>query len=106
MLRPTDELLIAQYALFQLTQQGNSEEAESKFAEAISMARSMPYPYAEAVALLEYGLLDIARGQPNQGWERLREASAIFRRLGARKDLERTEQSLTRRDGSISHREA
>jgi tetratricopeptide (TPR) repeat protein len=83
-----------------LTQQGNWVEAESRFAEAISMARSMPYPYEEACALYEYGLLDIAREEPAQGRERLQEAAAIFRRLGAQKDVERAEQALATPDRS------
>jgi hypothetical protein len=54
----------------------------------------MPYPYGEARALRVHGYLHRQKGEPQQARERLEAALAIFRRLGARKDIEQTEQML------------
>jgi hypothetical protein len=54
----------------------------------------MPYPYAEARLLQVYGSLRVERGEPEQARERLEAELAIFRRRGARKDIERTEHLL------------
>jgi tetratricopeptide (TPR) repeat protein len=78
-----------------LIRHGQWEEAQRSLEAAASLARSMPYPYAEAHALCEYGVLHAKKGEPQRARGRLEEALAIFRRLGARKDLERTEQLLT-----------
>jgi hypothetical protein len=58
--------------------------------EGISVARGMPYPYAEGRLLQVYGLMSVHTGQPEQARERLEAALAIFHRLGADKDAERT----------------
>jgi class 3 adenylate cyclase/tetratricopeptide (TPR) repeat protein len=63
-----------------LRKQGKPDEAAPILDEALELARSLPYPYAEARILVEMG--------------RHQEALEIFRRLGAAKDIERTEQSL------------
>jgi tetratricopeptide (TPR) repeat protein len=76
------------------------EEAERVFEEAIAVARCMPYPYAEARALYEYGVMRCRQGEPQHGHERLEAALAIFRRLGARKDVERTQRALAEPDRS------
>jgi hypothetical protein len=60
----------------------------------------MPYPYAEARALYEYGMMRCRQGEPRSGRERLEAALVIFRRLGAQKDVERTEQALAALDRS------
>ena len=60
--------------------------------EGLALARSMPYPYAEARLLHVHGQLLAVQGEPELARKRLEAALAIFRRLGARKDLERTEQ--------------
>jgi adenylate cyclase len=52
--------------------------------EALALARSLPYPYAEARILAEMGMLE--------------EALTIFRRLGAEKDVERVSMTLERRE--------
>jgi tetratricopeptide (TPR) repeat protein len=83
-----------------LAEQERWEEAERAFEEAVSLAHSMPYPYAEARALYEYGRMRCRQGEREQGCERLQEALAIFRRLGAQKDVERTEQELAAGDRS------
>jgi hypothetical protein len=54
----------------------------------------MPYPYAEARLLHAGGLLHAGKGEPEQARQRLMDALAIFRRLGARPDAERAEQAL------------
>ena len=58
------------------------------------VARSVPYPYAEARLLHAYGAMHALKGEQDQAPERLDAAMVIFRRLGARKDVERVEQEL------------
>ena len=70
-------------------------EAQRALAEGLTLTRRVPYPYAEARLLHVYGLMHARRGEPEAARERLREALAIFRRLGARKDVERAERVLT-----------
>jgi tetratricopeptide (TPR) repeat protein/DNA-binding XRE family transcriptional regulator len=77
-----------------LGQQHQWEQADQIFAEAVSLAHAMPYPYAEGRSLHEYGVLHVQCGEPEQARERLEEALAIFRHLGARPDVERTEHAL------------
>jgi hypothetical protein len=55
----------------------------------------MLYPYAEARLLHVYGEMHARKGEPEPARERLEAALAIFRRLGARKDVERVEQVLS-----------
>lgn len=74
--------------------QNRWHEAEAALSEAVSLARSMSYPYAEAQALYEWGLMHMQCGRPDQARERLREALAIFSRLGARPYVERIERAL------------
>jgi tetratricopeptide (TPR) repeat protein len=62
--------------------------------EGLSLARSMPYPYGEARLLYEYGMMQTQERNTQQAGERLEEAYAIFSRLGAKKDLKRTQQAL------------
>ena len=70
------------------------EEAGRAFQEGLELARSLPFPYAEARILYHLGLLERQRGELERAQERLEEALAIFRRLGAGKDVERTEHAL------------
>ena len=65
-----------------LTRAGQRAQAVSSFDEGLNLAHSMPYPYGEARILVELGRLD--------------EALVLFRRLGAAKDVERTERALAR----------
>jgi ATP/maltotriose-dependent transcriptional regulator MalT len=69
-------------------------EAASALEEALALARGMPYPYAEARLLHVYGEMHVAKGESAQAREQLEAALAIFRRLGARKAVERVEQAL------------
>jgi hypothetical protein len=76
------------------TRQGHWEDAERTQEEGLSLARRMPYPYAEARLLHVYGEMHAQKGEPKLARERLEAALAIFRRLGARKDAEQVERAL------------
>jgi transposase len=78
-----------------LTQVGRVGEAETVLTKGLERARGMPLPYTEARILTELGLLACREGQNRQATELLVDASAIFRRLGAAKDVERTAVLLT-----------
>jgi len=67
-------------------------EARRILDEGLSLARRFPYPYAEARLLHAYGGLHTQTGAPDLARARLEEGLAVFRRLGARKDIERVEQ--------------
>jgi tetratricopeptide (TPR) repeat protein len=77
-----------------LALQGRREEATATLDEALSLACSMPYPYAEAKLSREYGMLHVRENEPTRARERLRAALKIFRRLGAKKDAEQTRRAL------------
>jgi tetratricopeptide (TPR) repeat protein len=70
------------------------DEAARGLEEGLRLARDMPYPYAEARLLQVYGALHAQKQEPVSARERLEAAHAIFQRLGARKDAERTEREL------------
>lgn len=78
-----------------LIQQGRLDEARRILAQALELARSMSYPYAEARILVEEGTACIKQGDVSQGQSRLEEALAIFERLGAKQDIQSTRQALT-----------
>jgi tetratricopeptide (TPR) repeat protein len=63
--------------------QGRIDAAAQTFAAAIDLAGVMPYPFAIARALYEWGLMDQQAGQDERARERLIEALTIFRDLGA-----------------------
>ena len=75
--------------------QGQWAAAEQCLEEGLALARAMSYPYGEGRLLEVYGRLHRDRGEPAPARERLAEALSVFRRLGARKDIELTEQLLT-----------
>jgi tetratricopeptide (TPR) repeat protein len=70
------------------------EGAARSLDEALALARSMSYPYAEARALYEQGRLHVSAQEWPQARDRFEDALDIFRRLGARPDIARTEQAL------------
>jgi hypothetical protein len=70
------------------------KDADAAFGDAVSLAHAMPYPYAEARARERWGMVCRERRKPEQARKNLEEALGIFRRLGARKDVERAEQAL------------
>ncbi len=74
--------------------QGDLHTAEQALEEGLTLARAMPYPHGEGRLLAVYGRLHLARGAVTSARERLQAALAIFQRLGARKDVEQTEQLL------------
>jgi tetratricopeptide (TPR) repeat protein len=74
------------------------EQVETVFEEAVSLSKSMPYPYAEARALFEWGRALDRKGAPEKAREHLEAALAVFHRLGARPYVEWTEQTLTHRN--------
>jgi tetratricopeptide (TPR) repeat protein len=67
-----------------LYRQDRHEEAVEAFREGVELAHRIEYPYAEAMSLALWGREARSR-------ELLEEALQIFRRLGARKDIEQTE---------------
>jgi tetratricopeptide (TPR) repeat protein len=77
-----------------LSTQGRTEEATAALEEALSWASPMPYPYAEARILHEYGMLHLREREPEKSRKSLRAALEIFYRLGAKKDAKRTKQAL------------
>jgi tetratricopeptide (TPR) repeat protein len=85
------------------TRQGRREDAERALTEGLSLARRLPYPYAEGRLLHAYGALHTQQGEPEAALERLEAALAIFRRLGARKDAERVEQALSTLQSAPPH---
>jgi tetratricopeptide (TPR) repeat protein len=75
-------------------------EAERSLEEGLALARSMPYPYAQARLLHVYGCLHSQKGEPEAARERLEVALALFRRLGARTDVALAEQALSTLPGT------
>jgi uncharacterized protein HemY len=70
------------------------EEAARAVEEGVALARSMPYPYAEARLMHLAGRLHAQVGKPEAARQRLAAALTIFQRLGARKDIEQVEHDL------------
>jgi tetratricopeptide (TPR) repeat protein len=77
-----------------LTMREQWDEAAQTFVEAVTLPRSLPYPYAEAQALYEWGRMLAAAGKPTQARKRFGEALTIFQDLGAQPYVERTLQAL------------
>jgi tetratricopeptide (TPR) repeat protein len=75
-------------------QQERLDEAQEAYAEAASLARTIPYPYAEAAALHESAILRMRQGEAKQARKHLEEAVAIFRHVGARPNTEQTVHAL------------
>ena len=73
---------------------GRRKATTAALDEALSLACSMPYPYAEARLSYEYGMLHLREREPARARERLRAAYEIFRRLGAKKDAEQITRAL------------
>ena len=64
-------------------------EAYRAFTDAASLASAMPYPYAHARALADYGTALAQNRCLKEARKQWEEATTIFQRLGARKDVER-----------------
>jgi tetratricopeptide (TPR) repeat protein len=65
-------------------------EAERTLQELLSLTRAMPYPYGEAEAVRDLGVVYVRKGHLDEGRRRMEEALGIFQQLGAMKDIERT----------------
>ena len=65
-----------------------------RFQEGLSEARRIGMPYYEARILYRLGVMHAKSGESETAQEALREAQAIFQRLGAMPYLERTERLL------------
>jgi tetratricopeptide (TPR) repeat protein len=76
------------------TRQGRWEDAQHSLEDAIALAQHTGDPYAEARAVYHYGELYRHQGEPEEARPRFEAALAIFRRLGARPYIERTEHIL------------
>jgi hypothetical protein len=74
--------------------QGRWEEAQGAVQEGLVLTRRLGYPYGEGRILQVAGELQSGIGRPAAARERLAEALAIFRRLGAGLEAERTERLL------------
>ncbi len=74
--------------------QGDMDSAEHALEEGLALAQAIPYPHGEGRLLEVFGLLRARKGEVEPARERLEQALVIFRRLGARKDVERAEHDL------------
>lgn len=77
-----------------LIRRGQIDDAEQVLLEGLELTRSMPNPYEEGRTLAHLSTLHEKRGEHERARTCLAEALAIFRRLGARKDIERMVSSL------------
>ena len=83
-----------------LTRLRHPEQACRSFKRVLAMTDDATYPYPRARALYEYGMMLMPQGEKSQARARLMEALGVFQRLGARKDMERTQQALVLLDQS------
>jgi tetratricopeptide (TPR) repeat protein len=60
------------------------DKAERAFEEAVTVARSVRHPYAEARTLYEWGLMYAGKPDPRQARELFEKADEVFRVLGSR----------------------
>jgi tetratricopeptide (TPR) repeat protein len=86
------EALIAQGEVF--IPQGRLSDATASLEEALALARDMPNLYAEARALYQLGRATKTEGGMHAACDHLDEALALFRRLGASRDVERSEEAI------------
>jgi tetratricopeptide (TPR) repeat protein len=75
-------------------QQQRWDDARVSYEDAARVARTLAYPYPEARALFELGLLESWRDRPTEARACLERALAIFEWLGARPQAERAKQAL------------
>ena len=79
-----------------LARQSRWAEAARGLEEAVSLARTLPYPYGEARALYELGLMEAENRDPGSARARLEQALGVFERLAARPYCERARAALSR----------
>lgn len=82
------ECLIVQGAV--LARSERFDEAQQLLDYALTGARRMPFPLGEALALQEIGLMELSRADAGAARDRLDAALALFQRLGAEFELNRT----------------
>lgn len=71
------------------------EDAERNFGEATALTHDLPFPYAEARTMHEWGRMHVSKSEMRPARERLEAALAIFQRLGAKKDVEQVAGELS-----------
>jgi tetratricopeptide (TPR) repeat protein len=74
---------------------GRRAEAERALEEALTLCRSMAYPYAEVKALYAYGLMCMQQGEAKPAHERFEAALTICARLGERLYARQIETAIT-----------
>jgi class 3 adenylate cyclase/tetratricopeptide (TPR) repeat protein len=77
-----------------LARQGRTAEAREAFERTIELSRPMPHPFNEALARYEWGCMLAEAGDPMGAREQLDAALTLFRGLGARPFVERSERAV------------
>ena len=77
-----------------LTDQGNLEEAETRFRDALRVARAAKKPYVAATAVQHLGRVAMLGGDPERGFELLGEARAQFDSMRNADDVEEVDMLL------------
>ncbi|HZU14433.1 MAG TPA: tetratricopeptide repeat protein [Chloroflexota bacterium] len=101
--RSGDELSLPDTLMVQglvKARQGRLGEAELLFRDVLDLARALPSPYVEACALYELGIITGQSGDRDGAREMLEQSLVIFRKLGARKDVEEAEEALRSQAGN------
>jgi hypothetical protein len=76
-----------------LTARNNSKEAEEACLKSLELWEKAGWSYYHAKALVEYSEV-IAETHPVESRKRLDQATGIFRKLGAKRDLQEAESRL------------
>jgi tetratricopeptide (TPR) repeat protein len=76
------------------SRRGRHEEARGAFELALSLARTMEYPRAEARALYEWGRVQASDGDLSEAQKQFSAALSIFEGLGAAPEARQTRQAL------------
>jgi uncharacterized protein HemY len=76
-------------------------KAEQALEEALTICRSMPYPYAEAKVLNEYGYLRLQQDLVQEARQRFEAALAICARMGERLYAQHVETALAAQEREI-----
>jgi tetratricopeptide (TPR) repeat protein len=84
-----------------LQRRGCGDQAERTLAEALALAERFRLPYLKARILEAHGTVSTAQLKPIRAREQLQAALAIFRRLVAPSDAERTEQAIANLAGVV-----
>lgn len=79
-----------------LAARGRGAAAEILLTEALQLARAMYFPLHEANIMRSHGELAVRTGNVQEGRREMSEALEIYRRLGARQEIHRTEAAIER----------